>query len=104
METASILGWTATTLFTACYIPQIIKTWRTKTVEGLSFLLLAISFVANIVAFCYATLINQRPLQTKYTLALIFLALTIGVYIKVYLKTKHKKHAVHNSIDPQTFE
>ncbi len=88
MNTATILGWTATTLFTVCYIPQIVKTWKTKTVEGLSFLLLAISFIANIIALIYATLINQKPLQTKYALALIFLALTIGVYLKVYLKNK----------------
>ncbi len=93
MELSTILGWTATTLFTICYIPQIIKTHKTGTIEGLSFLLLAISFVANIVALCYATLINQRPLQVKYTLALIFLTATLSIYLRVYMKTKGEKIA-----------
>ena len=83
-QLADILGWTATTLFTICYIPQIIKTYKTKTVDGLSFRLFAISFIANIIAFCYATLISQPPLQIKYTLALIFLVICITMYLKVY--------------------
>ncbi len=88
MELAPILGWIATILFTVCYIPQIIKTHKTKTVEGLSFLLLFISFVANIIALWYATLINQAPLQIKYILALLFLAATIALYIRVYQRNK----------------
>ena len=62
MESAAALGWIATVLFTICYIPQIVKTTRTKSVEGLSFLLLFLQFVGNIVAFWYATLIAQPPL------------------------------------------
>ncbi|MBI4354542.1 MAG: PQ-loop repeat-containing protein [Candidatus Omnitrophica bacterium] len=79
-----VLGWTATTLFTICYIPQMMKTYRTKTVDGLSFRLLLISFIANIVALCYATLIKQPPLQIKYTLALVLLGGCIYLYLKVY--------------------
>ena len=88
-----VLGWTATALFTICYIPQMIKTYRTGTIDGLSFRLLLISFIANIIALCYATLIKQRPLQIKYTLAMIFLSGCIYLYLKVHfanrLKTKN---------------
>lgn len=90
MELANILGWTATTLFTICYIPQMAKTYREKTIDGLSFSLLSISFVANIVALCYATLIDQRPLQIKYTLAMVFLSGCIYLYLKVYFRNKRK--------------
>ncbi|MBI2639325.1 MAG: PQ-loop repeat-containing protein [Candidatus Sungbacteria bacterium] len=90
---AELLGWTATTLFTLCYIPQIIKTYRTKTVEGLSFLLLLISFVANIIALAYATIIAQRPLQVKYILAMVFLAVCLVLYVRTYIDTggRHPK-------------
>ena len=88
MITASFLGWVATFLFTVCYIPQIVKTIRTKTVEGLSFWLLFIQFVANIVALWYAALINQPPLQVKYVLGLVFLALCMVVYIRVFRLSK----------------
>jgi len=94
MELSQILGWTATILFTVCYIPQVIKTYRTETVEGLSFLLLFISFVANIVALCYATLINQRPLQIKYILAMTFLLLCISLYIQVWRKNNGQKNKI----------
>jgi len=88
MELTSILGWTATILFTICYVPQIMKTYKSQTVEGLSFLLLFISFIANIIALVYATLIKQEPLQVKYFLGLIFLAIAIGIYVKTWKRQK----------------
>lgn len=88
MSLALVLGWTATFLFTVCYIPQIYKTLKTKSVEGLSFWLLLIQFIANIVALWYATLINQAPLQIKYILALLFLFLCMAVYIKIWRRNK----------------
>ena len=90
MELSAILGWTATALFTFCYVPQIIKTSKTQTVDGLSFWLLFISFIANIVALWYATLISQPPLQIKYIGALIFLAICIYLYWKVAKKNPTK--------------
>lgn len=86
MPLDQILGWTATFLFTVCYVPQIIKTYRSNTVDGLSFWLLFISFVANIVALVYAILIKQTPLQIKYVMALVFLAICLFLYVKVYRK------------------
>lgn len=80
------MGWIATILFTVCYIPQMIKTYRTKTIDGLSFRLLIISFVANIVALWYATLIGQPPLQIKYVLAMVFLGGCIYLYLRVYFR------------------
>ena len=86
MDLSTTLGWIATFLFTICYIPQIIKTRKTNTVEGLSFLFLAISFIANIIALSYATLIGQAPLQVKYLLALALLIFTLYEYFKVVRK------------------
>jgi MtN3 and saliva related transmembrane protein len=88
LQLVDILGWSATILFTVCYIPQMLKTYKTKTIDGLSFRLLFISFVANIIALCYATLIKQRPLQVKYILAMIFLGVCIYLYLRVYFSKK----------------
>lgn len=90
MQLSDILGWTATLLFTACYVPQIIKTAKTRTVDGLSFMLLLISFVANIIALWYAALIKQRPLQFKYSLALVFLSVCIYLYLGVYFEKRRE--------------
>ncbi len=83
MEFSQILGYTATFLFTICYIPQIIKTYQAKSVEGLSFWLLFLQFIGNIIALWYATLIAQAPLQLKYVLALVFLTVCLLLYISV---------------------
>jgi len=88
MQLAGTLGWTATILFTICYIPQIFKTYRTKTVDGLSFRLLFISFLANIIALWYATLIEQPPLQIKYVLAIVFVGACIYLYLRVHFKKR----------------
>ena len=83
-----ILGWAATVLFSICYIPQMLKTYKTKTIDGLSFRLLLISFIANIIALIYATMIKQPPLQIKYSLALVFLAGCMYLYLKVYFASR----------------
>jgi len=84
-----IWGIFAGLITTSGYIPQIIKTLKTKTIEGLSFLLLFISFIANIIALWYAVLIDQAPLQVKYVLAIVLLALCLGLYLRIFLqKTK----------------
>jgi uncharacterized protein with PQ loop repeat len=90
MELSTILGWTATILFTICYIPQIMKTLRTQTTAGLSILLLIVGFVANCVALWYSVLIGQAPLQMKYILGIIFVGMTIIVYISVHRKNHMK--------------
>ena len=84
------LGWIATILFSICYIPQIIKIRKTKSIEGLSFLLLFISFVANVIALWYAVLIKQPPLQVKYVLGLFFVGICLILYLRVLQKNKQQ--------------
>ena len=84
METSQILGWIATTLFTAMYIPQIYRTLKTGKVEDVSLPIFITGFIANIDAECYASMIHQKPLQIKYALALV----AIGIYLVVYFKIK----------------
>lgn len=90
MSVEQVFGWAATFLFTVCFIPQIITTWKTKTVKGLSFLFLFITFVANVVALVYAILIEQLPLQIKYILAIAFLTLCIALYIHVWIEDRKR--------------
>ena len=83
---AQMLGWTATFLFTVCYIPQIVKSIRTGKVDGVSLTLFVIQFVANIVALVYAIMIGQNPLIIKYSLAIVLVGLVIIVYLRIALK------------------
>jgi len=78
-----VLGWTATILFSLMYVPQIYKTLKTNSVKDVSLPMFVMGFIANIIALCYAILINQPPLQIKYILALIVICIYIGIYFYV---------------------
>lgn len=84
MELSQILGWVATVLFSAMYVPQILRTIKTRSVDDVSLWMFITGFIANIDALCYATMIHQKPLQIKYSIALV----AIGVYLFFYFKIR----------------
>jgi len=75
-----ILGWIATILFSIMLIPQIIKTIRKKDKSGVSLLLFITYFIANIIAYVYAYMIDEDPLMIKYLIGIF----TSIIYISVY--------------------
>lgn len=81
---ASIFGWIATIIFSIMLVPQIIKTVKTQTTEGVSLSLFIMYLIGNIFAIIYAYLIWQPPLLLKYLLAI----LTTLLYIYLYLRLK----------------
>lgn len=87
MELSQILGYGATFLFSVMYVPQIIKTIKTKSISDISIPMFIVGFIANIDALIYATMIHQLPLQIKYTIAL----LALGIYIFIYYKIRGEK-------------
>ena len=89
-----ILGWTATIIFSAMIIPQLIKTLKTKTTKGVSITLYVMYLIGNCVAICYATLIQQQPLQMKYSFAL---AIT-SIYIISFYSIKRKENVTNGKL------
>jgi uncharacterized protein with PQ loop repeat len=79
---AAFLGYTATVLFSAMMLPQLWLTWKSRERRGLSLPMLLIGLVANVIAFSYATCIEQRPLQVKYVFAFCCLAACTGAYFR----------------------
>lgn len=87
IELSQFLGWIATTLFSVAMFPQIIKTLRRKSTDGVSIWLFIIFFIANIIALIYALLIIQTPLIIKYILGIVestFYIIVFAVYYKKY--------------------
>ncbi len=82
----NILGWGNMLLFSIVAIPQIIKTIKTKVVDGISIWMYYLIVIANIDAWFYAFLINQPPLLAKYTFGLV----TAFIYIYLYHKYNKK--------------
>ena len=98
METSQILGYIATAMFSLMYIPQMYKTIKTKSIDDVSLVMFIVGFVANIDALVYATMIGQRPLQIKYTIALV----AIGAYLVIYYNIKRKRDARRKAETPET--
>lgn len=84
MELSQILGYVATTMFSLMYLPQIFQTVKSKSVKDVSLPMFIVGFIANIDALVYATMIHQKPLQIKYTIALI----VIGIYLVIYTRIR----------------
>lgn len=85
----NILGWGNMLLFSLVTLPQIIKTIKTKVVDGVSIGVYYLIIIANIDAWFYAYLINQPPLLAKYTFGLISGLLYLFVYYKFGTKTNN---------------
>lgn len=81
--TAQILGWIATILFTICYLPQIARMLRTRSVKDISPAFLFIVLVANIVALFYSLLIQQPPLIIKYVAGIAVSVTCIYFYFRI---------------------
>lgn len=88
MDTAQILGWIATFLFSIMIVPQIIKTIKSRDTSGVSLLLFIIFLVANIIALIYAIMISQPPLIIKYIIAIVTTITYIAIFLFYYTRKK----------------
>ena len=87
-DLAQVLGWIATILFSLMIIPQMIKTLKTKSTEGVSLLLFVTFLIANIIALIYAFMIAQPPLIIKYEL---------GIMTTIFYLTLYYAYSKNNS-------
>ncbi len=79
-----LLGLTAATLTTIAFIPQVIKTWKTKSADDLSLGMYSIFCTGVLLWLIYGILIEDIPVIAANTVTLI-LALTI-LFFKFFYK------------------
>ncbi len=79
-----ILGLTAATLTTIAFVPQVIKTWKTKSADDLSLGMYSIFCTGALLWLIYGILIEDIPVIAANTVTLI-LALTI-LFFKFFYK------------------
>lgn len=84
------IGWLGAVLFSMCAVPQVIKTWRTKKAEDLSWLFILFWLWGEIFTFTYIIIDNiqtgnfQLPLYLNYTFNTVLVLFL--VYAKVFYK------------------
>jgi MtN3 and saliva related transmembrane protein len=84
MNIATIIGLTAGTIVTLSFLPQVIKTWKTKETKDISLIMYIFICTGMILWLIYGILINEIPIIAANGVSLI-LALTM-----VFLKVKYK--------------
>ncbi len=92
------IGWIGNILFAICGIPQVVKTWRSKSANDLSFLFLWLWFAGELLTFVYIFLGDIEtgtfhfPLYFNYIIN-IFMACFL-LYAKYVYPEKFKVKSV----------
>lgn len=84
METTNLLGLVAGTLTTLAFVPQVIKTWRTRSTHDISLGMFSLFSLGLLLWLVYGMAIGSAPIVVANTVTLV-LALTI-----LYFKLRYK--------------
>lgn len=84
MNFTQLLGLTAGTLTTIAFLPQVIKTWKSKSARDLSIVMFSVFCLGTLLWLIYGIIIQQLPiiLANSVTLALAGLL----IYFKIRFK------------------
>lgn len=83
MQITELIGFTAGGLVTISYLPQVIKSWKTKSTRDVSLLLGAVNSIGQILWIVYGVVVHSASLVTMSSLTL---SLTLSL---LFLKIKH---------------
>jgi MtN3 and saliva related transmembrane protein len=61
MQWTEVCGYLGSLLSSVTFLPQVIKTWQTKSAGDLSLLMLFIVFISTVVWLVYAFALNLLP-------------------------------------------
>lgn len=78
MADTNILGLIAGTLTTAAFIPQVVKTWQSKSADDISYTMFALFSVGVFLWLLYGIAISATPIIVSNAITLV-LALCIVV-------------------------
>jgi MtN3 and saliva related transmembrane protein len=84
MTTIEILGYTAGTISMLVFLPQVIKTWRTKSTKDISLLMFLFATSSVILWLIYGILIRNGSII--YTNSTILVLSSVMIYLKLKYK------------------
>ena len=81
---SEIIGLAAATLTTAAFIPQVYKTWKTKSVDELSLTMYLVFFIGIVLWLIYGIYIDSFSIILANTITGLL------VLLLIYFKLKYK--------------
>ena len=71
MEVSNTIGYVAAIFLSILFIPQVVKTYRTKNVQGISLIFLILEVITCILFITYGILIKDIPVIVANCTALL---------------------------------
>lgn len=65
------LGYTAAIFATGSFVPQVLKTWRTRSAEDLSYVMLVTHIIGMVLWLVYGVMIQSTPVVAANTVAVL---------------------------------
>ena len=82
MNTITILGFSAAVLTTASFLPQAIKTIRTKDTSGISLFMYSLFATGTLLWFLFGLFSSNMPVMIANAVTLLFAAIILVYKIK----------------------
>ena len=86
MTAIDILGMTAGSITAITFLPQVIKTWKTKSAGDISMLMFTFATISVIMWLVYGIILKALPII--YTNSLVLMNSLIMLYFKFRFKKK----------------
>jgi MtN3 and saliva related transmembrane protein len=82
MDAITLLGLIAGTLTTAAFLPQLVKTWKSKSAKDVSFGMLSIFGTGVVLWIGYGVLISALPVILANVVTLLLVSAILMLKIK----------------------
>lgn len=82
MEPTTTLGIVAGTLTTLAYLPQVIKTWRSKSADGVSWSMLIILCLGIALWLVYGLYVHDMPVIFANVVTLLLSSIILGLKVR----------------------
>jgi MtN3 and saliva related transmembrane protein len=82
MDYITIIGSIASILTTTAFVPQALKTWRTKSAKDLSLAMFLTFFLGVCLWFVYGLLLGEWPIILGNIFTMVFSALILYVKLR----------------------
>jgi len=82
MDSTTALGLIAGMMTTLAYLPQVVKTWKTKSGEGISWSMMIILCIGIILWLVYGVYVHDLPVICANSITLVLSSLILALKIR----------------------
>lgn len=82
MNLPDVLGTTAGALTTVAFIPQVVKTWRTRSTHDISLIMFSLFSIGVLLWLAYGIVLGAWPIIIANTITLTLAVFILGMKIR----------------------